>query len=92
MPVTCGTGGPDGRLQHRELLRRRGDDAAGRVEERLGGRRVRILEDERATLVRADAELLLERDLAEQRHVELVGEQLAAALAEDREALARRAS
>ena len=34
------------------------------------------------------AQRLGERHLAEQRHVELVGEQLAAALAEDREALA----
>ena len=75
-------------LEHRELLGRGRDHAARGVEERLDGRRIRILEHERASLVGADAELLLERDLAEQRHVELVGEQLAAALAEDREALA----
>ena len=75
-----------------ELLRRGGDQAARGVEERLRGGRVRILEHERAALVGAHAQLLLERDLAEQRHVELVGELLAAALAEDREALAARAS
>src|SRR2546421_315576 len=44
----------------------------------------------RPALVGAYAQLLLERDLAEQRDVELVGQQLAAALAEDREPLAGR--
>ena len=37
---------------------------------------------------RVRAQFLLKRDLAEQRHVDLVGELLASALAEDREALA----
>ena len=41
-----------------------------------------------AAVVGVLAKRLRERDLAEQRHVELVGQQLAAALAEDREALA----
>ena len=92
MPVTSGTGGPDGAWNTRQLLRRGGDDAARGVVERLRGGRVRVLEHQRVALVGGHAQLLLERDLAEQRHVELVGEQLAAALAEDREALARRAS
>ena len=46
------------------------------------------LEDQRRAGVGVLAKLLRERHLAEQRHVELVGEELAAALAEDREALA----
>src|SRR4051794_35009875 len=53
-------------LEHRHLLRGRGDDAAGRVEDRLRGGRVGILENERAALVGAHPQLLLERNLAEQ--------------------------
>ena len=45
-------------------------------------------EHQRLAGVGVHAQVLGERHLAEQRHVELVGEQLAAALAEDREALA----
>ena len=52
------------------------------------GGRVGLGEDQRLAGVGVRAELLGERDLAEQRDVELVGQELAAALAEDREALA----
>src|ERR671914_864824 len=85
-----GHGRARGRLEHRQLLRRRGDDPAGGVEDRLRGRRVGLVQHERPALVGAGAQLLLQRDLAEQRHVQLVREQLAAALAEDREALSAR--
>ena len=45
--------------------------------------RVGIAEHDRRALVERAAEIFGERDLAQQRHVELVGEHLAAALAED---------
>src|SRR5207248_10538489 len=77
-------------LVHERARRRDGDEAACGVVERLGRGRVRIGEDEGPTLVGARSQLLLEWDLAEERDVELVGEQLAAALAEDREALSAR--
>ena len=48
--------------------------------------------DQRHARVGLLAQRHRERDLAEQRHVELVGQRLAAALAEDREALRRPAS
>ena len=48
--------------------------------------RVRVLDHQRHALVGGHAQVLLERHLAEQRHVELVGQLLAAALAEDRDA------
>src|SRR5205823_965343 len=69
-------------LEHGKLLRRGGDEAARRVIERLRGRRVRVGEHERAALVGTLAQLLLKRHLAEQGNVELIGQQLAAALAE----------
>ena len=47
--------------------------------------------DQRHARVGLRAQRHRQRHLAEQRHVELVGQRLAAALAEDREALARRA-
>src|ERR687895_2760531 len=78
------------RLEDGQLLRGRGDHATGGVEERLRGRCVRFDQHVRANLVGASPKLLLQRDLAEQRNVQLVGEQLAAALAEDREALPAR--
>ena len=57
---------------------------------RLRGRVVGIGEDERRARVGLLAQRHRERDLAQQRHVELVGERLAAALAEELEALAGR--
>ncbi len=77
-------------LHHGQLLRRRGDDAGGGGADRLGGRCIRIGQHQRLAAVGVLAQLLLKRHLAEQRHVELVGEELAAALAEDRESLAAR--
>ena len=56
----------------------------------LGGRIVGIDRHERDAGVRVGAQRHRQRDLAEQRDVELVGQALAAALAEDREALAAR--
>ena len=55
---------------------------------RLGGRVVRVGGDERHAGVGLLAQRHRQRHLAEQRDVELVGQLLAAALAEDREALA----
>ena len=49
---------------------------------------MRRLDNQRAAVVRALAQLLLERDLAEQWDIQLVGKSLTAALAEDRDALA----
>ena len=77
-------------LQDRQLDRRHRDDPAGRVANRLRGRVVGIGEDERRAVVGLRAQRHRERDLAQQRHVELVGERLTAALAEDLEALAGR--
>src|SRR6476646_10604204 len=76
------------RLQHRQLLRRHRDDAASGLSDRLRGRRVGLRDHQRRTVIGVLAQRLGEWHLAQQRHVELVGEQLAAALAEDREALA----
>ncbi len=58
--------------------------------DRLRRRVVGIGEDERHAGVGLLAQRHRQRDLAEQRHVELVGERLTAALAEDLEALAAR--
>ena len=55
---------------------------------RLRGRVVGVGDDERHAGVGLLAQRHRQRHLAEQRHVELVGQLLAAALAEDREALA----
>ena len=77
-------------LQDRQLLRRGGDDAAGGLADRLRGRGVGFVGGQRRAGVGVLAQRLGERDLAEQGHIELVGEELAAALAEDREALAAR--
>src|SRR4051812_9489340 len=77
-------------LKHRGLLWRRRDEAPGGVEDRLRRGGIGIGDHEWLTSVGAHAQVLLQRDLAEQRHVQLVREELAAALAEDREALAVR--
>ena len=63
---------------------------ARRVADRLGGRIVGIDRHERDAGVGVRAQRHRQRDLAEQRDLELVGQALAAALAEDREALAVR--
>ena len=55
----------------------------------LGGGIVAVGLDQRHARVGLLAQRHRERDLADQRHVELVGQRLAAALAEDRVALAR---
>src|SRR3954447_26755254 len=81
-------GGAWSRLEHRQLLGSGGDDGARRLANRLRGGRGGVGGDQRGAVVGVLAQRLGERDLAQQRHVELVGEQLAAALAEDREALA----
>ena len=65
--------------------------AARGLADRLRGRVVGVGEHERRAGVGLLAQRHRERHLRQQRDVELVGEQLAAALAEDREALARRA-
>ena len=75
-------------LKQGKLDRRRGDDAASGLADHLGGRGVRVLDHQGLALVGVLTELARERHLGEQGHVELVGEQLAAALAEDRDALA----
>ena len=80
-----------GELQHRKLAREHRDQPARDLADGLRGRVVGVGDDERHAGVGLLAQRHRERHLAEQRHVELVGEQLAAALAEDREALAGRA-
>ena len=79
----------DRELEHRQLGREHRQQAARGVTDALRRRIVRIAEDERFAGVRLLAKRHRQRDLADERHVELVGELLAAALAEDREALAR---
>ena len=64
--------------------------AARGLAQRLRGGVVRVLEHQRRAGVGLLAQRHRQRHLAEQRHAELVGELLAAALAEDREALAGR--
>src|SRR6476469_1783270 len=68
------------RLQYRQLLWRHGDDPAGRLPDRLRGRRVGLGDDQRGAVVGVLAQRLGERHLAQQRHVELVGEDLADAV------------
>ena len=77
-------------LQDRQLDRRQRDDPARGLADRLRGRIVGIGEDERRAGIGLHAQGHRQRHLAEQRDVDLVGERLTAALAEDREALARR--
>ena len=95
IPTGCGAARPgptaSDRLQHRQRDRRQRDEPARRVADRLRGRVVRVDRHERHAGVGLRAQRHRQRHLAEQRHVELVGQRLAAALAEDREALARRA-
>ena len=55
--------------------------------DRLRGRGVGVFEHQRRSGVGMLAELLRERHLADQRHAEVVGQELAAALAEDRKSL-----
>ena len=76
---------------HRQLDRRQRHEAAGGLAHALGGGVVGVGEDERGALVGLLAQRHRERHRAEQRDVELVGQPAAAALAEDREALAGRA-
>ena len=77
-------------VQHRQ--RRQRDEPARDLADRLRGRVVGVVDDQRRAGVGLLAQRHRQRHLAEQRHVELVGELLAAALAEELEALARRAS
>ena len=81
-PASCSTGSST--REHR-------DQAARGLADALRGRVVGVGDDERHAGVGLLAQRHRQRHLAEQRHVELVGQLLAAALAEDREALARRA-
>jgi hypothetical protein len=89
MPGAAATGG---RLYDRQLLRRRRHEPSRQMERCVRRRCVRLVHDQRPTLVGTDPQLLLQRHLAEERHVELVRQQLTAALAEDREALSASAS
>ena len=90
--MPTGLGAAAGRhLQDRQLDRRQRDQAARRLADRLRGRVVGIGDDQRHAGVRLLAQRHRQRHPAEQRHVELVGERLSAALAEDRVALAARA-
>ena len=76
--------------QGRQLQGSHRDQAARGLADRLGGGVVRVLEHQRHAAVGLSAQRHRQGDLAEQGDVELVGQVLAAALAEDREALARR--
>src|SRR4051794_37720121 len=76
-----------GSRRHLQLDRSLGDDAARRVADALAGRVVRVDQHQRRARVRVLAQRHRQRHLADQRHVELVGQLLAAALAEDRVAL-----
>ena len=78
-------------LEDRQLEREHRDEAARGVGDRLRRGVVGVREHERQAVVGLLAQRHRQRHLAEQRDVELVGQRLAAALAEDRVALARRA-
>ena len=84
-PATSGSTGSARRAAHR-------DQPARGLVDRLGGRVAGVLDHERDAAVGVLAQRHRQRHLAQQRHVELVRQLLAAALAEDREALAARAS
>ena len=92
MPTGCGAAAGARRLQHRQRDRRQRDDAAGGLAHGLRRGVVGVGDDQRHARVGLLAQRHRQRHLAEQRHVDLVGQRLAAALAEDREALAGRAS
>ncbi len=81
-------GGSGRLLQHHDVLGRHRLEPAGGLADRLGRRVVGIGATSGSAGVRLLAQRHRERHLPEQRHVELVGQELAAALAEDREALA----
>ena len=95
MPTGCGAGaaaGAGASCSTGSSTGEQRDEAAGGLADRLRGGVVGVGDDERHAGVGLLAQRHRQRHLAEQRHVELVGQLLAAALAEDREALARRAS
>src|SRR5436190_14911281 len=80
---------PDLRQRNRALLLLEADDRELRGEllgggaERLRRGRLRFADANRDAGVAADADRLVDRDVAEERHVHVPGERLAAPLAED---------
>ena len=85
-----GAGAGAGRRLRPAAQRRQRDEAARGWRIACAAGSSGSVEHQRRALVGALAQRHRQRDLAEQRHVELVGQRLAAALAEDREALAAR--
>jgi len=69
-------------LHHRELARGCRHHSAGQVGERLRGRGVRVVDDQRHARVRLGTELLLQRNRGQQGHVGLVRQELAAGMTE----------